>query len=244
VLVSEPFSLLRGVVPGDALRLLTPGGPEAFRVAGVYTDYGTDQGAVLMDLGTYRRLWRDPSVSALSIHAAPGTDPEELAAALRARTGGVQELLIRSNRTLRSLSLEIFDRTFLVTDVLRMLAGLVAFIGVLSALMALELERARELGVLRANGLTPGQVWTLVTSETGLMGLAAGVLSLPLGLVLAAIMIYVINRRSFGWTLEMELSPGVLLGAVALSLAAALLAGLYPAWRMSRVSPAEALREE
>lgn len=244
VLVSEPFSLLRGVEPGETLRLRTPSGPQTFRVAAVYSDYGTDPGAILLSLETYRRLWRDPSVDALSIDAAPGTEPDELAEELRARTAGVQELLIRSNRTLRRLSLEIFDRTFVVTDVLRLLAGLVAFIGVLSALMALELERARELGVLRANGLTPGQVWKLVTSETGLMGLAAGLLSLPLGVLLAVLMIRVINRRSFGWTLEMELTPGALLGALALALGAALLAGLYPAWRMSRVSPAEALREE
>ncbi len=70
--------------------------------------------------------------------------------------------------------MEIFDRTFRITACSGCLAALVAFIGVLSALMALQLERARELGVLRANGLTPGQVWQLVTSQTGLMGLAAG----------------------------------------------------------------------
>jgi putative ABC transport system permease protein len=110
--------------------------------------------------------------------------------------------------------------------------------------MALQLERARELGVLRANGMTPGQVWQLVTTQTGLMGLAAGLLSLPVGMILAAVMIYVINRRSFGWTIRMELAPQVLLQALLLALAAALLAGLYPAYRMARTSPALALREE
>jgi putative ABC transport system permease protein len=125
-----------------------------------------------------------------------------------------------------------------------MLAALVAFVGVLSALMALQLERARELGVLRANGVTPGQVWQLVTSQTGLMGLAAGLLSLPVGLALAAIMIFVINRRSFGWTIRMDVDPMILVEAVILALAAALLAGIYPAWKMARTSPALALREE
>ena len=123
------------------------------------------------------------------------------------RSGPERALSIQSNRSLKKISLEIFDRTFLITSVLRLLAGLVAFIGVLSSLMALQLERARELGVLRANGMTPGQVWQLVTSQTGLMGLAAGLLSLPVGLTLAAVMIYVINRRSFGWTIRMELAP-------------------------------------
>jgi putative ABC transport system permease protein len=163
---------------------------------------------------------------------------------LRKTVGAERALAIQSTRSLKKLSLEIFDRTFLITGVLRLLAGLVAFIGVLSSLMALQLERARELGVLRANGLTPGQVWQLVTSQTGLMGLAAGLLSMPVGLALAAIMIYVVNRRSFGWTIRMEVSPGVLVQALLLALAAALLAGLYPAFKMARTSPALALREE
>lgn len=153
-------------------------------------------------------------------------------------------LVIRSNRALKRLSLEIFDRTFLITGVLRLLAGLVAAIGVLSALTALQLERAREIGVLRATGLTPGQVWQLVTAQTGLMGLAAGLLSLPVGLVLSAIMVYIINRRSFGWTIHLEVAPVLLLEALLLAVGTALAAGLVPAWRMARTSPALALREE
>jgi putative ABC transport system permease protein len=128
--------------------------------------------------------------------------------------------------------------------VLRLLAFVVAFIGVLSALMALQLERGRELGVLRANGLTPGQIWQLVTVQTGLMGLVAGLLAVPAGLLLAAVMIFVVNKRSFGWTLQMELGPEVLGQAVLLAVVGALLAGIFPSWRMSRTSPALALREE
>jgi len=98
--------------------------------------------------------------------------------------------------------------------------------------------------VLRANGLTRGQLWRLVTAQTGLLGLAAGLLSLPLGLALAAVMVHVVNRRSFGWTVRLDLAPEVFLQPLALTLGAALLAGLYPAWRMARTPPAEALREE
>lgn len=76
------------------------------------------------------------------------------------------------------------------------------------------------------------------------MGLAAGLLSLPVGIVVAAIMIFIINRRSFGWSLQMELSPMSLVQAVLIAMVAALLAGAYPAWRMARTSPAESLREE
>jgi putative ABC transport system permease protein len=128
--------------------------------------------------------------------------------------------------------------------VLRTLAVIVAFVGVLSALMALQLERTRELGVLRAQGMTPGQLWLLISQQTGLMGLTAGLLAIPVGISIAVIMMTVINRRSFGWSLELQIVPATLVQAVGVGLIAALLAGLYPAWRMSRTSPAEALRSE
>jgi putative ABC transport system permease protein len=110
--------------------------------------------------------------------------------------------------------------------------------------MALQLEWRQELGVLRANGLTPGQIWQLVIIQTGLMGTVAGVLAVPAGLALAAIMIFVVNKRSFGWTLQLELGSGILIQAVLLAFLGAILAGVYPAWRMSRTSPSEALRQE
>lgn len=247
VVVSEPFAHRRGVGQGDALRLRTSAGERDFRIAGVYYDYASDLGLVLMSRRTYLRHWRDVPLTGFSVDLEPGADLEgtirRLRLALASESGG-EGLSIQSNRALKEVSMKIFDRTFRITSVLRLLSGLVAFIGVLSALMALQLERARELGVLRANGLTPGQVWHLVTSQTGLMGFAAGLLSLPVGLVLAAIMIFVINRRSFGWTIRMEVDPMILVGAMALAWGAALLAGIYPAWKMARTSPALALREE
>jgi putative ABC transport system permease protein len=246
VLVSEPFSRRRGVGPGDVLTLRTARGPRAFPVAGVYTDYASDQGLVLLHRPVYAALWDDPTLSGFSLTLAPGVDLDATLAALRRTLSGpdVPALSITPTGALKAGALAVFDRTFQVTAVLRLLAGLVAFIGVLSALLALQLERARELGVLRANGLTPQQVWKLVTAQTGLLGLAAGLLSLPVGLTLAAVMVYVINRRSFGWTIRLEIPPTVLGEAVLLALAAALLAGLYPAWKMARTSPALALREE
>ena len=110
--------------------------------------------------------------------------------------------------------------------------------------MALQLERTREFGTLRAIGLTPSQLWRLTLLETGLMGAMAGVLALPAGLALAAILVYVINRRSFGWTIQFAIAPDILVQALLIAILAALLAGLYPAWRLARISPADALRNE
>ena len=244
VIVSEPYSYRYGVMVGDTVTLQTNRGARPFAVRAVFYDYGSDLGVVMMGRATYARHFDDPGVAGLALYAAPGQDVAALVQSLRERVGDEQEVIIRSNRALREASLDVFDRTFTVTIVLRLLAVLVAFVGVLSALMALQLERARELAVLRANGLTPRQLWRYVTMQTGLMGLMAGLFALPLGLVLASVLIYVINKRSFGWTLQVDVSPEILAQAVLLALLAALLAGLYPSWKMARANPALALREE
>jgi putative ABC transport system permease protein len=244
VIVSEPYANRRGARAGGAIRLRTDRGERDFQVGGVFYDYGSSAGVVVMSRHTYDRFWDDRRVSGVAIEAAPSADLATLMAALRERAAGGPEVVIRSNRALREASLEIFDRTFAITSVLRTLTVAVAFIGMLAALMALQLERAREIAVLRTLGLTPRQVWGLVTAETGLMGLLAGVLAVPGGLLLAGILVFVINRRSFGWTMPIDPSPAILLQGVALSVLAAVLAGLYPAWRMARALPADALRDE
>jgi putative ABC transport system permease protein len=245
VIVSEPLAFRHGLEVGSPVSLRTEVGPRDFVVAGVFYDYGSDQGVLMMSRATFDRYWTDPGVTSLGLFLDDAADVDATTRELQASVQPEDLILsVRSNRALREGSLEIFDRTFEVTAVLRVLAFLVAFIGVLGALMALQLERGRELAVLRANGLTPGQVWRLVTGQTGLLGLISGVLAVPMGALLAVVMIYIVNRRSFGWTLQMEVGPDVVFQAIALALSGALLAGLYPAWKMSRTPPALGLREE
>lgn len=244
VFVSEPYAYRHDLAVGDTLQLQTDQGKRAFPIAAVYYDYGSDLGVVMMSRSGYTQVYDDRGVSGLAFYAAEGRDVDALIADMRAATGGLQDVIIRSNRALRETSLKVFDRTFTITTVLRLLALAVAFIGVLSALMALELERRREMGVLRATGMTPPQVGGYVTLQTGLMGAIAGVLSLPLGYVLAYVLVYVINKRSFGWTLDLTVSPDVMVQALLLAIGAAFLAGLYPAWSMAQASPATALRDE
>jgi putative ABC transport system permease protein len=242
--VSEALAYRRGIEAGGTLRLPTDRGPRDLPVAGVYADYQSDQGVVAISRRAYEALWDDRGVSILGFRAAPGTDPAALAAVLRARAGQGQELVVRDARALLAGSIEIFDRSFAVTGVLRLLAIGVAFVGVLSALMALQLERARELAVLRTQGLAPAQLWALVTTQTGLLGLCAGLVAVPVGLMEALLLVRVVTRRAFGWSLETELGPGVLGQAVLLAVGAALLAGAWPALRMARTPPAATLRDE
>lgn len=244
VIITEPLAYRRNLAVGDTITLFTDQGEQALRIAGIFYDYASDQGVVFMNLEQYRTLWNDSAVSSLAVYATPEQDVDALVQQLRGQVRAEEVVEIRSNRSLREDSLIIFDRTFAITGVLQLLATIVAFIGILAALMALQLERSRELGVLRASGLTPGQLWGMVISQTGLIGLTAGLLAIPMGIALAAILVFVINKRSFGWTLLFQLDGVLFAQALLLAVVAALMAGLYPAWKMSRTPPALALREE
>jgi putative ABC transport system permease protein len=248
ILISEPLAFRHQLAVGDTLELQTATGRQSFRIAGVFFDYGTDRGVAMIDIKNYQARWNDTAIASLGIYATPGYNTDQLVTKLRALTQSDQSnpalLLIRSNQALRAGSLEVFDRTFAITGVLQLLATLVSFVGILAALMALQLERSRELGVLRANGLIPAQVWSMVLSQTGLMGLTAGLIALPVGTLMAAILVFVINKRSFGWTLLFQLDVNLFVQALLLSVLAAILAGIYPAWKMGRTPPALALREE
>nr|WP_290668030.1 ABC transporter permease [Ardenticatena sp.] len=243
VIVSEPFAYRHGVSCGDTLTLRTRQGEEHVPIVGVFYDYSADQGVVLMDLQTYRIRWNDPWVSSYSIYTSPDADVSTVADGIRAVLAG-ENVLVRTNRTLREAALAVFDRTFAITRALQLLAVVVAFIGVLSALMALQIERTRELATLRAIGLTPRQLWQLTVLETSLMGALAGVLSWPTGITLAAILVFIINKRSFGWTIQFALSPSALWQALVVAIVAAIVAGLFPAWRLTRLHVAAAIRNE
>ena len=244
VLASEAFARRYDVGLGDSITLDTPTGKHSFRVAGIFRDYASEHGVLFMSRQHYRQYWHDDAVTSIALFLRPGVVPAEAIAHLRTLPTEGQHIMIRSNRALREASLRVFDQTFAITGVLRLLALAVAFTGVLGALMALQIERSRELAILRATGVTARQLWGVVSLQSGLMGLAAGLLAIPLGILLSWLMSAVVNRRSFGWTMDFTVSPGIVVESVLLALLAALLAGVYPSWRMSRTQPALALREE
>jgi len=244
VVIPEPLAYRLQVGVGDQIELRTDAGPHAFTVAARVRSYTSDRGVLLMHRATYDRHFDDPSINAIGVDLEEGAEIETVMEALRARTPAEAAVRIRSNRALRQASLEVFDRTFAVTRVLRAIALVVAFAGVIGALLALALERQREIAVLRATGLLPRQVSALVLLQTGLLGLLAGLLALPLGLGIAWLLVHVINRRSFGWSLDFGVTPEPLVQAVCVALAAALVAGVVPALTMARMRVTDALREE
>jgi putative ABC transport system permease protein len=244
VLVSEPWSVHNAAGSGDSVTLRTDRGLREVPIAGVYYDYNTDRGVVLMHRALFEQWWDDARVSAVGVYLQPGAALEPVMARVRQAVSGTGPVDIQPSAAIRERSLEIFDRTFAITGVLRTLALGVAFVGVLTALLALQLERGRELAILRATGATPGQVRGMVLTQTVVLGALAGLFALPLGLALAEVLIEVINQRAFGWSITTTIPWAMPFETLLLAIGAAVLAGAWPAWRAGRIEPAAALREE
>jgi putative ABC transport system permease protein len=151
-------------------------------------------------------------------------------------------LAITPNRGLREAALRVFDQTFQVTWALQGIAVLVAFLGVIGTLTSLVLQRGRDIAVLRAVGARRRQVRTMVLVESAWIGLAGSLLGCVSGAALALILVHVINRQYFGWTIEMAWEPGLFIQAVVLVVATASVAGLWPARFAATRVAAEAMR--
>ena len=241
VFVTEPYARRAGLMVGRPLTLATPEGEVSLPVLGVYYSYAPDRNLALMGARRFQALFRDDRWSGLGLYLEPGVDPGEMASQVRRVFGeGVE---VRATGNLKKLALEIFERTFTVTEVLRFLALGVAFVGVFLSLLALCFERSEEVGVLRALGLGSRELFQLSIAQSQMIGCVAGLVAFPLGIVLSKVMISVINRRAFGWTITFQPDWGATVECMALALGAALLAAIYPAWYWSRQHQDEALRE-
>lgn len=243
-LVTETFAYKWGLSVGDEMEISTPSGNKKFRVSAIYHDYSSETGHIAIDHAVFSNIWKSDKISGIGVYLVDGADREKIRNEIKGLFPEMRSILIRSNGELRDYSVQIFDRTFIVAGMLHILSVVVAFIGILSAMMSIQLEKGKEMGVLRATGLTQGQMFGMITVQTTTMGVLASIIAVPLGIVLAYCLIYVINLRSFGWTMNIMVDPVVLVQAMMISVSASVLAGFYPAYKMAVTSPAMALREE
>src|SRR5579872_5089071 len=243
VVVSEPFTYKHRVRVGDTITLALGAERPSFRIVDVYYDYGSERGSILMDRQTMLRYLPDPAPSNLAIYVAPNASAASVREEITHAAAGYRVLLF-SNRDLRTEAIRIFDRTFAIMYALEAVAVIVAVMGIAGALLALVIDRRREIGLLRFLGAAGGQVRKQILVEAGLLGFLANFAGLALGFALSLILIYVINKQSFGWTIRFHWPVAVLLSAISVVYVATVLAGLYPAQVAVRLNPLEAVHEE
>ena len=243
VIVSELFSYRHGVHRGDTIRLALGSGVVELGIAGVFHDYSGERDLLIGDRRALRGHLPDPRLSSAGVYLAPDADFEAARAALaRAVTGRGVELT--PTRTLREQAIRIFDRAFAITYALVVIAMFVAILGMAEALLNLVFDRRSELALLRMHGASKGQVRRLVLVQAGLLGLLASVVGVALGAAVSHVLLKVIHKQSFGWSVQLHWPWELVAGAVAAIVVASVVAGLYPARIGSRLVPVEVLRAE
>src|SRR5262249_55207879 len=160
----EPFTYKHHVQPGDLLELALGDTSSSYRIADVFYDYGSERGMILMDRNVMLKYLPDPAPSNIAVFIAPGADVRQVRSAIEAAAAN-HRVLIFSNRDLRAQAVQIFDRTFAITYTLEAVAVLVAVMGVAGALLALVIDRRRELGLLRYLGASSAQLRKLILTE-------------------------------------------------------------------------------
>ncbi len=241
VLASESAARRLDLRPGSRITLPTPSGLVEFGVAGVYRDYTSDRGVLLMWRERFEELWKDDRVHSAAVYLHDGAKSDAFASAVRAKGSDV---LVFSNTALRERIFEIFDQTFAITGVLRIVAVAVAVTGVFLALAVVVRERSRELAMLRAVGASRNQVRILVLSEAALIGIGAALGGVIAGVLLAMVLAWVINTAFFGWSIVLEVPWSTLAWTPVWVTAVAMAAALWPAALAGRIPVATALRDE
>ncbi len=244
VVISEPLAEAFRLKEGDALTLPTPAGPQELTIAGVFYDYRTDGPSLWMDISQFRRFWQDTHLNAVRLFLKDPARVPEMQARLQEKYGGRYRLLALSHRELRQGILRIFDETFALTYALEGVAVVVAIFGIITTFLVLIMERERELALLQTIGASRRQILGMVLTESGLASFLSFLLGAGCGSVLSLLLIYVINKQAFGWTIMLHWTPGIYWQSLVLVMVLGLAAAAYPAWRAIQPHLAAILKEE
>ena len=244
VIVSESFARNFRKAPGDTIELSGQRDPVRFRIAGIFYDYTTEHGLVMMDRSAYLAAFGDHTINSVGIFIEPH-DPNGERLLDRVRRGAfARGIPVFTLGQIQGRILAVFDSTFAVTRSMRVLAIVVAFFGIAGALLTLFMERQREFGIYRSLGFSTRQVVAMTLMEGLGMGMVSFLLSAGVGTILAIILIKVINLRSFNWTIFFYPSPWPYVTSEITAILGSAGAAIYPIWKILRTYPHMQLREE
>jgi putative ABC transport system permease protein len=229
VIVSESFQSKFGKGTNDTVELATPAGLVAFRVLGVYVDYSSDIGSVLIDRALYKKFWQDELVDAFDLWLEPGADQNIVIEQIKKDYGEQYQLFISTHRQLKESVVRIMEQSFVVNYAVEIVAVIVAVFSVINTLLASVLDRARQIGVLRAIGATQAQIRRMIIFEAASMGLIGGFLGLIAGTIMSYHHVVYNTKVLTGWTFEYYYPYDLAALSIFVSVILCLLAGYWPA---------------
>jgi putative ABC transport system permease protein len=241
---SEAMVDLYGYAVGKVVELPLAGKLRRFTVAGIWRDYARQHGSVIIERDLYIAYSGDRNSNDAALFLAPGASPGAIEQAIRAGVPGARNLEFGSPGAIRARSLNVFDRTFAVTYALEAVAVLIGLFGLSSSFGALVLARSREFGMLRHVGMTRRQIGAMLAAEGALVSALGLALGLALGWVISLVLIHVVNRQSFHWSMELHPPWGLLASLAAALLLLATLTALASGRRALGVDVVRAVRED
>jgi putative ABC transport system permease protein len=204
IVISEAVADLYGFKLAETIKLPINGVDRPAYVAAIWRDYARSFGAIVIDRDQYSTWTGDTRINDIALKLKPNTDKAKVIAAIRALPGG-ERYEIADAADIRKLSLTVFDRSFAVTYALEIAAIFVGLAGISATFSAAAWARRREFGMLRHLGVTRREIAGLLASEGALLGSLGAVIGLALGVVIALILIFVVNRQSFHWSMELHM---------------------------------------
>jgi putative ABC transport system permease protein len=244
VWVSEVAADLYGLRQGEAVRLPIGDTALLYTVAGVWRDYARQTGAIVIDRELYVKLTGDPLANDAALWLAQGSSVSAAARALREHLGDAEGLEISTTREIRAASLRIFDRTFAITYALEVAAILIGLFGVSVSFSAQALARRREFGMLRHLGMTRREIAAMLGCEGALTAALGAALGLAVGWLVGLILIHVVNRQSFHWSMDLAVPWLPLAGLVAAIIVAAVVTAVWSGRAAMDESVVRAVRED
>ncbi len=243
VFISTVIAEKYALAPGDQLQLKTRLGGTPFTVAAVTVDF-SNQGLVMngswRDMEHYFRL---SGANTLLVKVSPGASPDQVGEEIDARYGKDERLVIVSNETLLGRITTLMQQAFQMFDVLALIAMLVGFMGITNTLTMNVMERTQEIGMLRAVGMTRGQVVRMILSEAALMGLIGGLMGLVFGVALSRLFLTAMTSMS-GYRITYVLPLENILAALVIAFLTSQVAALLPTLRAARIRILEAIQYE
>jgi len=242
--ISEAMVDLYGARPGEPLTLPLAGKERQFIVAGVWRDYARQFGSVILRAEDYERLTGDTTRTEAALWLKPGVAADDVIRELQASVPSGEAVEFNATGEIRALSLRVFDRSFAVTYVLEIAAILIGMIGVAATFSAQAIARTREFGMLRHVGVTRRQVLRVFALEGALATGHALLVGLVTGLLVSLVLIRVVNRQSFHWTMDFAAPTGLIAGLSLALLVCATVTAALAGRRATGVSPLRAVHED
>ncbi|MBX9689775.1 MAG: ABC transporter permease [Candidatus Obscuribacterales bacterium] len=244
VIISESFALKHHKRSGDTLFLDSLSGKFPVKVEGIYYDYASDTGFIVLPRESFLKHFEERPATTLAIFLKSGVSAEAVRQSIFAAMPANGRLNIRTNKELKEEVLRVFDNTFSITYALHAISIVVAILGVMNALFALTMESRKDLGIIKYLGASELQMKKLVLIQAGILGTLGNAGGLLVGSVLSLLLIHVINKQSFGWTIQLDLPFDFLLESFALIFFCSLLAGVIPARLAAKTPAPEVVRSE